>query len=379
MKIEEFKAGTYRQQLKYKSFLPVKINHEWTWTDPSLNVLLEEATRRVGELNAFASFIPNIDLFIETHCTKEAQLSSKIEGTLTDFQEALFPENNVSPERRDDWQEVQNYIHAMNFAINKLESLPLSNRLLRQAHEKLLDGVRGKHKSPGQFRNSQNWIGGASLNDAVFIPPHHTDIPDLMADLENFLHNDTIKVPYLIRAAISHYHFETIHPFLDGNGRIGRLLITLYFVSTGLLSKPTLYLSDFFERNKYLYYDNLTRVRTHNDLLQWIKFFLVGISETAAKGIKTFQNIMALRDDIEGKRILKLRGRAEKGKALVNLLYKYPVIDAGLASSALKSTPATISTLFKEFQRLEILRETTGFKRNRIFVFQEYIDCFERD
>ena len=312
MNLKDFKAGVYHKQFQYKSFLPEKINHTWLWDEPKINVLLERATQSLGELNAFSLIVPDIDLFIQMHIAKEAQASSKIEGTNTNIDEVLMDKSVIAPEKRDDWQEVQNYIKAMNFAVKELQRLPLSNRLLKEMHKILLTGARGQHKSPGDFRKSQNWIGGSNLSDAVFVPPSHENVPDLMSDFEKFLHNDQIDVPHLIKAAIGHYQFETIHPFLDGNGRIGRLLITFYFVANKLLIKPSLYLSDFFERNRTSYYDSLSRVRTSNDLSQWVKFFLNGIIATAEKGKTTFHGILQLKNDIDA-RIVKLNRKAETG------------------------------------------------------------------
>src|SRR5690554_1459965 len=265
MKFENFKSGAWKEQYQYKSFSPTTVNREWNWENPKINTLLARASRTLAELDAFSLIVPDIDLFIQMHIAKEANNSSRIEGTQTEIDEVVLDSEQLAPEKRDDWQEVHNYIQSINEAMDELNRLPLSNRLLKQTHAVLMQGVRGEHKTPGEFRRSQNWIGGSSLVDAAFIPPHQLEVPELMGDLELFWHNEKIDVPELIRIAISHYQFETIHPFLDGNGRIGRLLITLYLVSKGLLRKPSLYLSDFFERNRASYYDALMRVRTSND------------------------------------------------------------------------------------------------------------------
>lgn len=375
MKLESFKAGVWRQQYQYKSFQPTLVNQLWTWEDPVINTLLEQATKALGELNAFSLIVPDIDLFIEMHVVKEAQTSSRIEGTQTGIEDALMPEEQIQPEKRDDWREVRNYIEAVNAAVAELKNLPLSNRLLKRAHEILMQGVRGEHKLPGEFRTSQNWIGGSSLTDAVFIPSHHQDVPDLMGDLEKFWHNEEITVPHLVRIAISHYQFETIHPFCDGNGRIGRLLIPLYLMSHGLLAKPSLYLSDFFERNRTSYYDALMRVRQTGDLIHWIRFFLKGVEETSTKGRDTFQKILALRTEVEQK-ILGLGKRAPNARRALNLLYQRPVIVASHLERELEiSTPAA-NALIRDLGNLGIVTEISGRQKGRVYAFERYLNLF---
>ncbi len=378
MKFEAFNAGNHKQQYQYRSFLPSTINHEWNWEDPRINVMLEQATRALGELNAFTLIVPDVDLFIRMHVVKEANTSSRIEGTKTHIDEAILDELEINPERRNDWQEVQNYVQAMNTAIEELQRLPLSLRLLRNTHATLMQGVRGTHKTPGEFRRSQNWIGGASIADAVFIPPHHEDLPALLSDLEAFWHNDKIQVPHLVRVALSHYQFETIHPFLDGNGRIGRLLITLYLVSHGLLYKPSLYLSAHLEKHRTAYFDALSRVREANDLGHWCRFFLQAVIETAENGKITFQRIMALREEIE-KLVVTLGRRAENARRLILQLYGAPAvtIQGAMATLDLKYNPA--NQLIAGLCELELLKEVTGYRRNRIFVFERYLQLFRPD
>jgi Fic family protein len=287
----------------------------------------------------------------------------------------VLSEEQIRPEKRDDWREVRNYIDAINYAIAELRNLPLSNRLLRQTHRILLRSVRGEHKQPGEFRTSQNWIGGSSLADAAFIPPHHESVPELMGDLEKFWHNESVTVPHLIRLAISHYQFETVHPFLDGNGRIGRLLIPLYLVGNGLLVKPSLYLSDFFERNRGSYYDALTRVRGSGDLIHWVRFFLQGMAETSAKGRDTFRRILTLRTDVE-QRILTLGKRVPNARAALNLLYRRPCVAAADLARELDVSAPTAQVLLKDLIRLGILTEITGQMRSRLYVFQTYFNLF---
>ena len=375
MKFEGFSPGVWRQQYQYKSFSPVLVNQPWLWEDPRINTLLEQATRALGELNAFSLIVPDVDLFIEMHIAKDANQSSRIEGTQTAMDEAVMSEELIAPEKRDDWHEVRNYIAAINTAVVDQKKMPLSNRLLRDTHAILMRGVRGEHKMPGEFRTSQNWIGGSGLKDAAFVPPHPTEVPELMSDLEKFWHNEEVEVPDLVRIAISHYQFETILSFCDGNGRIGRLLVTLYLVSKGLLHKPALYLSDFFERNRASYYDALMAVRTSGDLNHWVRFFLAGVAETATNGRNTFQKVLVLRTESEA-RMPELGRRGKNRMELLRLLYRRPVVTVADVVAVLKMSAPSANALVSEFERLGLLKEQTGYARNRVFAFEAYLRLF---
>ncbi len=374
--MKNFKSGHYINQGYYKSFQPNLINRQWHIDNMEIMQLLSQADRELGRLDMYSNYIPNIDLFISMHVLKEATQSSKIEGTQTNMEDALLDKEDVPLDKRDDWEEVQNYINAMDAAIKALEDLPFSSRLIRETHRVLMQGVRGSKKQPGEFRTSQNWIGGASINDAIFVPPVHSSIQELMSDIENFVHDENKYFPELLKVALVHYQFETIHPFLDGNGRVGRLMITLYLVSKGILRKPILYLSDFLERNRTHYYDNLMRAREKNDLNQWFKFFLVGLIETAKNGIKTFDNILGLQKQVDEK-IQTLGGRAANAQKIVNYLYQKPIINAERVSAIADISLPSSYTLIKELEKLGILKEVTGGQRKKVYVFDDYLKIFK--
>ncbi len=377
IELDNFDAGHYEDGYGYKYFVPNTINHQWIWQNPSISHLLERAALKLGELNSFSKLVPNIDLFIQLHVTKEAVVSSRIEGTQTRMDEALLPETEIKEERRDDWKEVRNYISAINNAIESLKTLPISSRLIRNTHRLLLDSVRGEHKLPGQFRTSQNWIGGKSLADAKFIPPNYQLVGELMGDLEKFLNNDQIYLPALLKIAIAHYQFETIHPFLDGNGRIGRLLITLFLIKEKVLDKPLLYLSTFFENPKDLYYDNLSAIRTKNDMIQWIKYFLVGIEQTASITVERLSSILQFKNNAEDKIRSSYKSRSTNAIILLHRLLENPYITVDEAAKTCNITYNSANTLIKMMVDDGLLKETTGQSRNRLYVCHLYLSLFE--
>lgn len=358
----------------YKAFIPMMINRSWHIDDMEVLRLLSQADRQLGRLDMYSEYV-NIDLYISMHVAKEATQSSRIEGTQTKVEEAFMAEQDIAPGLRDDWQEVQNYIRAMNEAAARLDQLPFSSRLIKQTHKALMSGVRGEHKLPGAFRGSQNWIGGATINDAVFIPPPHTEVSKLMGDMEKLANDNENPLPDLLKIGLIHYQFETIHPFLDGNGRVGRLLIPLYLVSKGLLKRPILYLSDFFERHRQLYYDNLMRVRTHHELNQWFKFFLTGVIETAKQGVRTFDDILRLQKSMD-ERLKFLGKRAADAHDLIQHMYRRPIVDVADVMRVIGKSNVSAYKLIADLEKAKILQEVTGSQRNRVYLFKEYLDIF---
>ncbi len=376
MRLEEYQSGKFVQMKDYKAFIPSKINYNWEWSDTKLNKLLSEADRQIGELNAYSLLIPNVDLYIKMHVKIEANKSSRIEGTRTTVEEDLLDVTEINPEKRDDWEEVQNYVKATNYGVQRIrDGFPVCTRLIREIHEILMQGVRGEHKTPGEFRTSQNWIGGSMPSTAVYVPPPHTELAECLTDFELFINNEEIDTPDLIKIAILHYQFESIHPFQDGNGRIGRLLIPLYIQSKGLLDKSCLYISDYIERNKDLYYDMLTKVRTNNDIIGWIKFFLEAIIETSKVAKEKFRKVVELTKEMD-EAIMDLSVKPENAKRVLDILYDEPAINRKKICELTGIKEGTVKNIINSLLEKNIIIETTGYSRNQIFKFQKYTDLF---
>ncbi len=375
--IKSFKSGRYQNHGDFKSFTPSNINCQWIWNDPEINVLLEKANLELGGLNSYSNLIPNIDVYIKMHIRTEAHKSNKIEGTKTTIEEDLMKIEDISPEKRDDHTEVQNYIQALEHGISRIETddFPLSNRLIGEIHALMLQGVRGEHKTPGDIRRSQNWIGGSKPSDAIFAPPSVEHLPDLLSDFEKFIHNTDLTIPNLIKIAILHYQFETIHPFLDGNGRLGRLLIPLFLLDKDILKKPCFYISDYFERNRTLYYDNLNRVRLFNDLTGWIKFFLKGVIETASTAKNKFEKVVALVSDYK-ECSFKLKGKTENVISVLNAFFDSPFLSVQDLVDSVDLSRSGITSVLRSLESNNIISEITGYSRNRIFVLHDYLNIF---
>jgi len=380
MQIEKFNSGTFINQMGYKSFIPTPINTSWNWTNPEINVLLEQASSELGGLSSFSDLIPNIDVYIKMHIRTEANKSSKIEGTKTSIEEELMDVTDIAPEKRDDYEEVQNYVEAMNCGISRIQKddFPLSTRLIRELHRVLMQGVRGQHKTPGEFRTQQNWIGGTMPSNAVFVPPGVHEMHNLLSDFEKFIHNDEYQVPHLIKIALIHYQFETIHPFQDGNGRIGRLIIPLYLLDKKILEKPCFYISDFFERTRTTYYDALQNVRVKNDLTNWITYFLKAVIFTAKSAKSKFKNAVTLVDDYE-ERILTFTGRPDNNRNILKAFFNEPILTGKQLQVRTSLSQPTIDKAINSMIDAEMLHEITGYSRNRIYGLMKYLSVFAQD
>mgnify|MGYP005810469405 FL=1 len=375
------RAGHYKSNLSgemtYKSFVPNPLP-----PSPPIELtediiaLLVKANSQLAVLESVATRIPNVELFVSMYVRKEALMSSQIEGTQATLEDVLDPMLDANTNRNV--ADVVNYIKATEFAINRLQALPLCNRLIKETHAVLMEGVRGQEKSPGEFRYSQNWIGGqgSTLKNARYIPPSPDDMLDAMSDLEKYINADD-DLDALIRAALIHYQFETIHPFLDGNGRVGRLLITLFLMEKRVLSTPALYISYFLKKNRVEYYDRMTEVRTKGNYEQWVKFFLQAIMESAEDATATIDELIALHD--ANVSVISKLGRAAKNVMLVfNYLESNPIIEIRKTSEALGITFNTTSSAVNRLVDADILVQTSNNNRNRTFAYEAYLDILRK-
>jgi len=375
------RAGRYVQQpTGYRAFVPVPLPPEppVDLGEP-LRGLLSQADYALGRLDGAVLTLPNPDLFVFMYVRKEAVLSSQIEGTQSSLQNLLAAEARLyDPGAPSDVSEVVNYVRAMNHGLHRLAELPVSVRLIREIHTQLMRGVRGGQLTPGELRTSQNWIGpaGCTLREATFVPPPPHEVPQALGDLERFLHSES-PLPVLVQVGLAHAQFETIHPFLDGNGRIGRLLITFLLVEKGLLAKPVLYLSHYFKRYRGEYYDRLQAVRDAGDWENWLAFFLRGVAEVAADAAQTAAAILRMREDYRARITDKLGRAACNGHRIMDKLFDHPIVTVATVQQWLQITPAGANQLVGRLADMGVLREITGYARNRRFRFEPYLRLFE--
>lgn len=374
------RAGAFVEQTEgYDAFVPASLPpRPPVDVDAEMLHLLSVADQALGRLDGVIRTVPNPDLFVAMYVRREAVLSSQIEGTQSTLEDLLAAELEPrAPGLPDDVEEVVNYVRAMNYGLSRLSSLPLSKRLIREIHAELLRTGRGAHRMPGEFRRTQNWIGPANapIERATFVPPAVPDMHSALDDFERFLHRDD-RLPVLIHVGIAHAQFETIHPFIDGNGRVGRLLITFLLVLRGVLHRPLLYLSDYLKRNRAEYYDRLTAIRRRGDWEGWMRFFLQGAAETAHEATETAQAVLVLR---EAHRDLVQERTGLNGMRLLDLLFDRPLVNVNLVKDSLGISFATANNLVGEFERAGLLREITGGRRRRVFRYESYLELFREE
>ena len=374
------RAGEYIRNLTgdagYQSFRPSPLPPLLESDTDSVRLLVK-ANRELAILNTAASLIPDTDLFVSMYVRKEALMTSQIEGTQCTLDDILDPDMDANSNL--DVSDVVNYINAANYAIQRLQTLPLCNRLLRETHERLMEGVRGQEKNPGEFRRSQNWIGpsGSTLKNARYIPPNVDDMTAAMSDLEKYL-NENEEYDPLVRAALIHYQFETIHPFLDGNGRIGRLLILLYLMQQGLLDHPVLYVSYFLKKNQIEYYDRISEVRRSGNYEQWVRFFLEAVYAAAEDAVDSIHRLSSLHE--QNLSLLPKTNRSvDHTRRVFDYLEQHPIIDIKRTAAALDVSYNTISSVIRKLVDCGILYETTNAARNRVFAYQQYLEILRKD
>jgi len=379
--MQKNRTGRYVKQLTgYRAYIPkllpptppIKYNGE-------LRNLLSEADRALAKLDGITTVLPNPELFIAMYVKKEALLSSQIEGTQASLEGILRFEANLEPsEDINEIKEVLNYIKAMNYGISRLQDMPMSNRFIKEIHKILIKGTRGAHKTPGEFRKTQNWLGpqGANLSEATFVPPPPDTVMDLMSNLEEFMRKKD-EIPPLIKISLIHAQFETIHPFLDGNGRVGRLLITFYLYWTKILSRPLLYLSFYLKKNRIDYYDWLMKIRLDGDWEGWLKFFLKGVKEVSEEAANSVKEIIILKDTIL-KKLFDKKVSSIYAVEFLNLLFRKPIITSEELVKELGVSKETANQIVKRFEKIRILKEISGKKRYKKYIFSDYINIIKR-
>ncbi len=380
MKFERISGKYVQQPQGYKAFIPEPLPPEPpVKIDDKMNTALSRADRALGRLDGSIETLPHPELFLSMFVRREAVLSSQIEGTQASLSDVIKAEADLADRARpSDVIEVQNYMGAIERGTSILNELPISTRLITELHRVLMTGVRGEFQNPGEIRESQNWVGaaGCTLTDALFVPPPRSEIHRLLGQLENFLHDES-PLPPLIRIGLAHAQFETIHPFLDGNGRVGRLLITLFLVEKTLLRRPVLYLSYYFKRHRSEYYDRLQNIRDRGDWEGWLYFFLEGVAQVANLAAETAQKVLRLREDHRQNIIDKFDRSAAAPLRVLDRLYQLPVTSANMVMRDVNTSYPTANNIVQQLEKIGILQEMTGQRRNRFYLYQTYMSLFD--
>lgn len=377
------RSGSWIKQLsgeaEYQAFVPNKLPYEGSLQiDDSTLDLLSKASILLGRLDGITELLPDPDFFVLMYIKKEATSSAQIEGTQATFADLLKHEAGVSdPAIPDDVKEIVNYVKAMNYGVHRLITPPLSLRLIREIHGMLLKDVRGQEKNPGEFRNSQNWVGGRTINLATYVPPPIHELTGLLDNFEEFLHQK-IKMPILIKVALIHVQFELIHPFLDGNGRTGRLLIAFYLYHEKVLKRPLLYLSDYFRRYRQEYYDHLNAISKRDEIEGWLKYFLDGVIDVSESAISLSQKIIELRKEDE-KKIMTLGKAAKSGIKLFDYLYTNPIVTGNLTEKITGLSPSNARNLINSFVKSAILKQTDKRQREKRYIYDRYMKLFSQE
>lgn len=378
LKLEDYKAGKYIRVENYRAFILSKINYDWSWEDASLNKLASEASRQIGELNAYSLLTPNIDIYLKTLIALESNCSNKIEGAKASLKENLLEEGNLDTEKIQERQKAQRYIKAITYAKEKIKRGEwLSTKIMEEIHEILMKG-EALDKDLGKVRVSQNWVGGDTLQNATYVPPPYTEVEECLTDFEQFIMNEKMDTPEVIKLAILHYQFETIHPFLGGNGRIGRIIVPLYLQNKGMLEKSALFISEYLEKNKESYFEKLEKVRNYSDMIGWIKFFLIAVIETAKLTKERLQKLDNLNQEMEYV-IKNLPVKPENGKKIIDFLYENPVIDRAKIGALAGMKESTTRTIINSLLEKDIVKKTKGNHKSKILTFERYMEIFESE
>lgn len=376
MKLEGYKAGMFMRMNEYSAFILSKINYDWSWEDSKLSKLSADVSGQIGEINGYSKLLPNIDDYVNMLIAIEANKTSKIEGTDIKLEETLLELSDIEPEKNESWERVQKYIEATNYAVKQVaDGEKIGTKLLREIHGVLLKGEKGEQRNLGKLRTMQTWVGGDTPANAIYVPPPHTEIVECLSDFEQFVENENTDTPDVVKVAMLHYQFESIHPFASGNGRIGRMIVPLYLQSKGMLDKSCLFVSEYLEKNKALYFGKLANVRTNSDIIGWIIFFLEVMLETAKLTNERLKKLSELKEEMDDV-VMNMPVKPDNAKKVVDMLYKEPIVDIARLGNLSGVKEGTMRTIINSLLDKGIVSKTRGVNKNKIIVFKKFTDIF---